>query len=715
MSCKSNQIMRMSIRNMLYLALGLMLAILMIVSFSGWHALRLQGKASNQLGYWINVQRNIHANILDPTINLESAEGAWLDNPTPATLKNMHEALNDIQEKVENFNTNMAGDKYGLNQLGIKINTYIANLAVIISNMEGAQQKLSTAEHNMFIEQKNILSLLNNVMTTHIDPMRKKAYRSGNLKAFYRAANIDMIANEQITEPIYRLLLSIESFMSGRQDATITEKLFKQVDQGIANWEKVVTGTPIVLSLNKIRQQIAMLKKQWSDIKIATSKFDQFKNKFDQNIDAIQSELGKTVETIINPNRTKEIKQAADISAFGNKVFGIGVAIALLLGTLIAFMIYKEVVGPLTCLSDHLKEMAKGKSDLTKQLPVEPVNCSDILKCGKDECPCYGKPSHCWYEAGSYAAEIHCPKILNGTYKTCEQCPVYKTAITNEVEEAATFINAFILRMRNLIHKIKDQSHQVQNQADVMTSTAEEMAHTSDQVRETVIEVTEAAETANENVTAVAAAMEEMSAAVSEVAQNTNNARDIAQQAKEQTLSADRVIGNLAASAEKIGEVSKLIGSIAEQTNLLALNATIEAARAGEAGKGFAVVANEVKELAKQTSQSVNEIDAIVQGLQSESKQATEATKEIVEVITSMAEISDSIAAAVEEQTATTNEVSENTQLASSRVGEVTKASESIAENISQAAEGASHVKKAAIELHELSIDLKELIGEFKT
>lgn len=68
--------------------------------------------------------------------------------------------------------------------------------------------------------------------------------------------------------------------------------------------------------------------------------------------------------------------------------------------------------------------------------------------------------------------------------------------------------------------------------------------------------------------------------------------------------------------AEQIGHLAQKISGIAEQTNLLALNAAIEAARAGEHGKGFAVVANEVRKLAEDSAQTVNDIKLLTTQLQ---------------------------------------------------------------------------------------------------
>ena len=81
----------------------------------------------------------------------------------------------------------------------------------------------------------------------------------------------------------------------------------------------------------------------------------------------------------------------------------------------------------------------------------------------------------------------------------------------------------------------------------------------------------------------------------------------------ESTKEMSKLIGNLKVSSEQIISIVSLVKNIADQTNLLALNASIEAARAGEHGKGFAVVAQEVRKLAEQSKNSVENITNLIQ------------------------------------------------------------------------------------------------------
>ncbi|UXI02974.1 methyl-accepting chemotaxis protein [Photobacterium sp. TY1-4] len=94
-----------------------------------------------------------------------------------------------------------------------------------------------------------------------------------------------------------------------------------------------------------------------------------------------------------------------------------------------------------------------------------------------------------------------------------------------------------------------------------------------------------------------------------------------------QMADANEGIQALNAQSQKINELVSSIDGIANQTNLLALNAAIEAARAGEQGRGFAVVADEVRLLASRTSQTTEEIMAVV----SENLKLTENAVQMIE------------------------------------------------------------------------------------
>ncbi|OCA88900.1 globin-coupled sensor protein [Pseudobacillus wudalianchiensis] len=89
------------------------------------------------------------------------------------------------------------------------------------------------------------------------------------------------------------------------------------------------------------------------------------------------------------------------------------------------------------------------------------------------------------------------------------------------------------------------------------------------------------------------------------------------------------IIHQLKQSSSQITNIISMVKQIAEQTNLLALNASIEAARAGVHGNGFAVVAQEVRKLAQQSKQSVEQITGLVHDSASLTNQAVNTTADV--------------------------------------------------------------------------------------
>ena len=240
----------------------------------------------------------------------------------------------------------------------------------------------------------------------------------------------------------------------------------------------------------------------------------------------------------------------------------------------------------------------------------------------------------------------------------------------------------------------------------------------------------------------VATAMQEMSATAAEVAryaadaagaanaaddsaregrQTMTQAIDSMQALLQQVEHTTEVIRSLEGDSHRIGKVLEVIQSIAEQTNLLALNAAIEAARAGEAGRGFAVVADEVRTLAKRTSESTSEIQNIISSVQNGAQQAVKAIdagrtssdasmqqvtlagdslQRIAQAVESIRDMNRQIATAAEEQTSVSEDISRN-------ITEITD----IAATTQQEVE---HTSRASETLQELAAELNALAARLQ-
>ena len=225
--------------------------------------------------------------------------------------------------------------------------------------------------------------------------------------------------------------------------------------------------------------------------------------------------------------------------------------------------------------------------------------------------------------------------------------------------------------------------------------------------------VSAAAEQVSKSVRMVAVATQEMDASIREVAKQASSAAKVATNGVKVANDTNQTVIKLTHSSQEIGKVVKAITSIAEQTNLLALNATIEAARLGDAGKGFAVVATEVKELARDTAKSTEEISHQIEAIQTDSKNAVEAINEITLIINKINDIQSAIASGVEEQTVTTREIGRSVQEAATGTSEIARNIVEVAAAAKNTSQGILTIKQSAAELSRMSGYLKELVSKF--
>jgi urea transport system substrate-binding protein len=150
----------------------------------------------------------------------------------------------------------------------------------------------------------------------------------------------------------------------------------------------------------------------------------------------------------------------------------------------------------------------------------------------------------------------------------------------------------------------------------------------------------------------------------------------------------DFTVRSLAAAAERIGAVVKLIEAIASQTSLLALNATIEAARAGAAGRGFAVVASEVKTLAQQTAKATGEIGAQIHDIQHAVNETVDAISSVSSSVATMSNANRQLTGILDHQAAEINRIGERAEHVAGAVADVLPEISTIASSVAEAGNG---------------------------
>ncbi len=286
-----------------------------------------------------------------------------------------------------------------------------------------------------------------------------------------------------------------------------------------------------------------------------------------------------------------------------------------------------------------------------------------------------------------------------------------QTGFAPEYEKLRTDFNAAMDELQQTLRIIAAAASGLQTGAGEISSAADDLARRTEQQAASLEETAAALDGVSTTVKRSASGARQADTAVT-------SARSHAEESGEVVRRAVEAMTAIETSAGEISQIIGVIDEIAFQTNLLALNAGVEAARAGDSGKGFAVVAQEVRALAQRSAEAAKEIKSLISTSSHQVKDGVElvhrtggALDQIVVQVADISELISGISASSQEQATglaeintAVNHMDQVTQQNAAMVEQSTAASHSLA---TEASELSRLVAKFRLEPHHAAASAK--------
>lgn len=273
--------------------------------------------------------------------------------------------------------------------------------------------------------------------------------------------------------------------------------------------------------------------------------------------------------------------------------------------------------------------------------------------------------------------------------------------------------NVMVQSLRTAIEKTVSSSTELSTSTNDLSSNIEEVTKITEDVANTFQEVAEfathqesKAEKIHHALTSVLKETQYIGERLNKQAENISKTTFLVKNGLNHVSNSMKQMKNIHGNSEKLvktmeelqeksiraNDILSIIKNIAKQTNLLALNASIESSRAGEHGKGFAVVAEQIRSLAVETAESIENIHLIISEIQKKMDEAVTLTEEGTKTVNVGL-------TKVEEAGHTFSAIHQATENSDEEMDEILQATNNIKDNIIEVTEQMSHINDLSKEI----------------